>query len=814
MKTGYEILKKHWGYESLLPNQKEAVEAVLKHRDCLVVLPTGGGKSLCYQLPALLLEGMAIVVSPLLSLIKDQVDALRANGISAAALNSMLSYEEKKELKRAILRGQIKILYLAPESLLTREGETNEGLFDLLEAGKPSFFAIDEAHCISQWGHEFRPAYRVLGKIREKFPSLSIHAFTATATEEVRLDIVRSLNFKNGLTLIGHFDRPNLVYRTAYRKDMLAQVREVLDRHRGEAGIVYCIRKADVDSLCEKLRLLGYQVLPYHAGLSDEERKKNQESFIKEEVDIVVATVAFGMGIDRSNVRFVVHAGMPKALENYQQEAGRAGRDGLPAECFLLYSGADAMQWRRIQGEPQNEQEKSALSRIGEMARYCQHRGCRHRFLLEYFGQTLEKENCGACDFCLDEQAVHPRSPEISRLILSGALCLKERYGASHLVEVLKGSRSAKVLANHHESLTAHGTLKEFASTDIRQWVEEIIEQEFLERWGEFNVLFLTEKGKLFLDGQGKILLGLPQGKKEKKESRSIDRENEGDSEKIEKVFMELRELRKKIAQERGVPPYVILHDKTLLEIARRLPDCKEELRSIKGLGEVKIEQFGDRLLELVGRHLEQKKEKKLSLASPKNKEAKGNTVQVTRAFFQDGLSAEEIAKKRGLATSTINGHLVSLLEEGEIPLDKVLSPEKVAEIKEAVAEIGREAGAALLKVILPESTGYEDIRLALAGLPPCPPLGGKRAERMREMVQAALERSEMDLERVVEATIDQEVKIRCLGAFALGRIATRSAEMALLDLLERESHPLVRQRADEALKAVYRALENKEITA
>ena len=813
MKTGYEILKKHWGYESLLPNQKEAVEAVLKHRDCLVVLPTGGGKSLCYQLPALLLEGMAIVVSPLLSLIKDQVDALRANGISAAALNSMLSYEEKKELRKAILRGEIKILYLAPESLLTREGETNEGLFDLLEAGKPSFFAIDEAHCISQWGHEFRPAYRVLGKIREKFPSLSIHAFTATATEEVQLDIVRSLNFREGLTLIGHFDRPNLTYRTAYRKDMLAQVREVLDRHRGEAGIVYCIRKADVDSLCEKLKRLGYGVLPYHAGLSDEDRKKNQEAFIKEEVDIVVATVAFGMGIDRSNVRFVVHAGMPKALENYQQEAGRAGRDGLPAECFLLYSGADSMQWRRIQGEPQNEQERSALSRIAEMARYCQHRGCRHRFLLEYFGQTLEKENCGACDFCLDEQAVHPRSEEIARSILNGVLALKERYGASHLVEVLKGSRSAKILANHQEELTTHGSLKEFASTDIRQWVEQIIEQEFMERWGEFNVLFLSEKGKLFMMGQGKILLGLPQGKKNK--SKNND-ENEGDSLKTEKVFLELRELRKRIAQERGVPPYVILHDKTLLEIARRLPDCQEELLSIKGLGEVKIEQFGDRLLDLVSRHLEkeEKKEENLPLSPPKKKETKGNTVQVTRALFNEGNSPEEIAKKRGLTESTIKSHLVSLLEEGEIPLDQVLSPEKVSAIMEAVAEIGREAGAAILKVILPESTGYDDIRLALAGRPSCPPLGGKKAERMREMVQMALERRETDLERIIEATLDQEVKIRCLGAFALGRLATRSAEMALLNLLEKEANPLVRQRADEALKAIYRALENKEITA
>ena len=391
------VLRKYWGYDSFRPLQGEAMAAVVAGRDSVVVLPTGGGKSLCFQAPALHMPGLALVVSPLISLMKDQVDTLVDCGVPAACVNSTLTPAERRAVADEVRSGRLKLLYLSPERLMT------EQTLGFLQNVDLSFIAIDEAHCISDWGHDFRPEYRALARLKEIFPGIALHAYTATATERVRTDIVAQLGLEQPEILVGSFDRPNLVYRTTRRTDRMRQIREVIDRHRDESGIIYCIRRADVESVCAELVALGHQALPYHAGIADDDRRKNQDAFIKDRAKIIVATVAFGMGIDKSDVRFVIHAAAPKSLENYQQESGRAGRDGLEAECCLFYSGADFQTWRSLQSELPPEALEAADELLSGIERFCIGVGCRHRAIIDYFGQELPGEACGACDVCLGE---------------------------------------------------------------------------------------------------------------------------------------------------------------------------------------------------------------------------------------------------------------------------------------------------------------------------------------------------------------------------------------------------------------------------
>ena len=387
-----EVLQKHWGYDSFRPLQREAMEAVLAGRDSVVVLPTGGGKSLCYQVPAVLMDGLAVIVSPLISLMKDQVDGLRECGIPAAAVHSALGPRERQEIADDIRADRLKLLYVAPERLCTAR------MLDFLQQRNVSFIAIDEAHCISNWGHDFRPEYRMLGELRERFPKVGVHGYTATATAEVRRDIATQLALQQTEFLVGNFDRPNLNYRVLRRARSGEQIHEVLQRHTGESGIIYCISRKEVDSLTGTLKEAGYKAAAYHAGLSDEERHRNQDAFLNEQVDVVVATVAFGMGIDKSNVRFVMHTGAPKSLEHYQQETGRAGRDGLEAECVLLHSGKDFMVWRKLNDQLVGDARTQLERNLRGMESFCTSVTCRHRALVEHFGQTYEGENCGACD--------------------------------------------------------------------------------------------------------------------------------------------------------------------------------------------------------------------------------------------------------------------------------------------------------------------------------------------------------------------------------------------------------------------------------
>ncbi|MBN2338030.1 MAG: DNA helicase RecQ [Acidobacteria bacterium] len=589
-----EALKRYWGYDGFRPLQREAMECVLRGRDSIVVLPTGGGKSLCYQVPALLLPGLTLVVSPLISLMKDQIDALAGCGIPAGRLDSTLSAGEKDRVSRQLGAGGLRLLYVSPERLLS------PGFLDFLKGLGVSSVAIDEAHCVSMWGHDFRPEYRRLGILRTAFPEIPIGAYTATATEQVRGDIAVQLGLGEPEVLVGSFDRPNLVYRVRRRTEGVRQVRDVIDRHAGESGIVYCLRRSDVDRLTETLRRQGCRAVAYHAGMSDEERHRSQNGFIGEEADVIVATVAFGMGIDKSNVRYVVHAAMPRSLEHYQQESGRAGRDGLEAECVLLHSGADYLTWKRIILESEPQTVENGLAKLGQMSRYCRGVSCRHRAILAYFGQPAGAEACGACDICLGEVEGVADPVVVAQKILSSVLRQGERFGADYTAGVLYGSREERIVANGHDRLSTHGILKEETRPAVRDWIEQLVEQEYLARVGDYGVLKLTALGRRALAGEERpLLLEAPRARRAPKAAVEKDSWDGVDR----ALFERLRALRRTLAAEAGVPAYIVFGDATLRDLARKKPATPDELLAVTGIGAKKLELYGPRVLAGIRAH-------------------------------------------------------------------------------------------------------------------------------------------------------------------------------------------------------------------
>jgi ATP-dependent DNA helicase RecQ len=589
-----EVLGRYWGYTAFRPLQREAMDAILAGRDSLVVLPTGGGKSLCFQAPALIRPGLALVVSPLISLMKDQVDTLTGNGVAAACFNSALPSDERASVLQGMREGRYRLLYVSPERLA---GEGGDGFVPrLLHAGL-SFIAVDEAHCISQWGHDFRPEYRQLARLRSVFPSVGLHAYTATATARVRRDIAAQLALQDPIELVGSFDRPNLIYRVLPRANLKRQLQDILARHRGHAGIIYCTSRREVDALAAWLCETGVRARPYHAGLSDDVRARNQDAFLDEHADVVVATVAFGMGIDRSDVRFVVHAGAPQSLEHYQQESGRAGRDGLEAECVLVYSTADFLKWR-VMLERNGELTDARRGLLRDMERYASAVGCRHRHLIGYFGERYDRGDCGACDYCLDELEAVQEPATVARKILSCVARVSQRFGAAHIVNVLRGAATEQVTARGHDKLTTYGLLKEASVAEVRGYIEQLVAQDLLRQTGdEFPVLALTSAGiALLKDASAKPDLALARQRKPiaGRLPRSARIETESWQDVDRDLFERLRALRLDIARQRGVPPYVIFHDTTLREMARRKPTSIAALLDVRGVGARKAEDLGE----------------------------------------------------------------------------------------------------------------------------------------------------------------------------------------------------------------------------
>ena len=596
-----EVLSKWWGFDQLRPLQAEAIHAALDGRDSLVVMPTGGGKSLCYQLPPLVSESTDVVISPLVALMKDQVDALEAIGYPAAAIHSGLSQEERQQIRDRLAAGELRLLFTAPERLV------NTGLLDLLARVGVKRFSIDEAHCISQWGHDFRPEYRQLALLRERFPSASLHAFTATATPRVRDDIAAQLQLRSPDVLVGTFDRPNLCYRVVPRTERIAQVLEILGRHAGEASIVYCISRKETEKLAARLAAEGILARPYHAGLDPKERHKTQEAFARETIDVVVATVAFGMGIDRSDVRLVLHTSLPKSLEAYQQETGRAGRDGLAAECVLLYSSADVFSWeslvRKSADESELEPEESARLVAGQvehlhaMRRYAQAARCRHAALSEYFGQSYGTEPCGACDVCLGETENLPDATVTAQKIISCVARVGERFGVRHVCEVLRGAKTEGIQRHGHDRLSTFGLLATLDQRATENLTHQLLDQGLLARsGGDRPVVMLNERSWEVLRGERPVVLLEPRVGRTKAAKADVDDWNGVDRE----LFERLRKWRRRVAESRGKPAWTIFDDKSLRGIAREKPTSPAALLRVKGIGEKRLADFGAAILDLV----------------------------------------------------------------------------------------------------------------------------------------------------------------------------------------------------------------------
>jgi ATP-dependent DNA helicase RecQ len=593
------VVRRYWGYSELRPLQEQAIRAGLDRRDSLVVMPTGGGKSLCYQVPAELAQRTDIVVSPLISLMKDQVDGLRECGYPAAALYSGMPHHAVQETEEQIASGRYRLVFVAPERLLTPR------FLQLIAPVKLGAFAIDEAHCISHWGHDFRPEYRQLAELKTRFPQASVHGYTATATERVRADIIEQLRLSKPMVLVGTFDRPNLVYRVIPRVDARKQVLEVLRRRPGDAAIVYCISRNDTESMAAALKANGLRAAYYHAGMEADARRQTQDAFTSEALDVVVATVAFGMGIDRSDVRCVIHAAMPKSIEHYQQETGRAGRDGLEAECVLLYSAADVLRWEslieRSAAESDAATESIAASRelLGHMRRLCTTVHCRHRTLSEYFGQDYSEPKCDACDVCLGEVEGLTDATLTAQKILSCVARAGQQFGAEHIVDVLLGADTERVRRWGHEKLTTYGLLKGTERKSVSNMIYQLIDEGLLERTADQRpVLRLNETSWSVLRSQRTVRLLQLKTKVVKSRVEQESWENVDHD-----LFESLRNLRRELATERGVPAYILFSDTTLRDMALIRPGSAAALLSIRGVGERKLADLGQRFLDHIAKY-------------------------------------------------------------------------------------------------------------------------------------------------------------------------------------------------------------------
>ncbi len=602
-----EKLKHFFGYEDFRPLQEEIISDVLQRKDVFVLMPTGGGKSICYQLPALMNDGLTLVISPLISLMKDQVDALRQNGVAAAFLNSSLSLEQQQKIEMKVRRGELSLLYVAPERF------SNQYFLEMLGEVKVSLIAIDEAHCISEWGHDFRPDYRQLSDVRDYFPRVPIIALTATATKRVLKDILLQLEMEEAGVYQASFNRHNLFYEVQQKVDGFEQVVEFLNLHPGESGIVYCFSRKRVEQVTERLAEKGFKVLPYHAGLSDKERQKNQEAFIRDDVDIVVATVAFGMGIDKPDVRFVIHHDLPSNLEKYYQETGRAGRDGLDSTCLLLFDYSDKAKIDYFINQRTSETEKKvARQQLKTMLNFAESYGCRREALLGYFGEEVAETNCGKCDNCTGVKRDTFDATVLAQKIISCVCRLDQRFGVTHVAAVLTGSKGKKVLDNGHTTLSTYGLIEDMSAKDVGGYIRELIQLDYLRlSEGDYPVVKLTAKSAEVLKGEAEVFLRKKVSEKKKSEKRKERSRQKRGKKKFAGVefdrdlFETLRSLRKDLADKQDVPPYVVFSDASLIEFCIYYPNDRQNFLRMKGVGETKLERYGEVFMSAIDQHCE-----------------------------------------------------------------------------------------------------------------------------------------------------------------------------------------------------------------
>lgn len=600
-----EILKKTFGYDSFWPMQEEIIGAVLSKKDVLAVLPTGGGKSICYQIPAILLPGLTVVISPLISLMKDQVDQLGKLGITAVFLNSSLSTQEYLKNKELIKSGRVKLLYLAPESLFKTDIQS---LFNRFEKASPALIAVDEAHCVSMWGNDFRPEYRQLIRLRSIFPETIWIALTATATERVRQDIRQCLGLKSPEVFIGSFNRKNLFLEVMPKSSGFNQLIEILNRYKDQSGIIYCFSRKQVDILSEKLAKNGFSVKPYHAGLSDEERHINQHLFVNDTVSIIVATIAFGMGINKPNVRFVIHYDLPKNLESYYQEIGRAGRDGLPSNCILLYNYGDMRKQLVFIEEIMNPELKaSAVKHLNEMVAYAENLDCRRIPLLRYFGEDYHDESCGGCDNCTGKKYVGTVTDltDLVRLFLSVMSEIEESFGSEHIIDILRGSSNEKIQKFRHDDLASYGLGKKKTKKEWRQIRDLMVQNRLVKKdLDNFGIIKMLPLGGEVLSGKRKFLGHIIKEESERETTGGRLKEN---LQFDKNLFEILRKLRKSLADREDVPPYIIFPDTSLIQMSRVFPKNKVEFSGITGVGQVKLEKYSEEFISVIKNYVNER---------------------------------------------------------------------------------------------------------------------------------------------------------------------------------------------------------------